>query len=160
MSSHHNPCGECAKYQGRIYSVYGKDKRFPKLPDIVLQNGGFHEGCRHMLAISYFDFGIPPMYIDKGVDPIAYSNRPFVDDRTPEQIKDREKYLRRVNNRVHKGQNKIEYLKLCHYCHHVAPGAFNAYVGMKNRKTDSWADILVAAKEEGIAINDYNYNEE
>lgn len=40
-------CPVCALYQMRVYCISGRDKRFPKLPDIVYQHGGFHNGCRH-----------------------------------------------------------------------------------------------------------------
>ena len=38
VSVHGSPCEECAKYQGRIYSISGNDKRFPKYPDWLLSN--------------------------------------------------------------------------------------------------------------------------
>jgi len=42
-------CPLCAKYQGRVYSVSGKDKRFPSLFDTAFRNGYamIHPNCRH-----------------------------------------------------------------------------------------------------------------
>ena len=74
MSIHDNACPICEDYQGRVFSISGKDKRFPILPNTIFKNGCLHEGCRH----SFFPFiyGInKPM--SEQEDIIAYSNRPF-----------------------------------------------------------------------------------
>ncbi len=71
---HNNPCNICKIYQDRVYSLYGKDKRFPKLPDSVFVYGGFHEGCRHQFYP--FTYGISTM-ASKKRDVIKWSNRPF-----------------------------------------------------------------------------------
>ncbi len=43
---HDNPCAECAKYQGQIYSISGKHPDYPKLPD-----GGppWHPNCEDVM---------------------------------------------------------------------------------------------------------------
>ena len=82
VSVHGSPCEECAKYQGRIYSISGNDKRFPKYPDWLLSNA-----CPYNCGLMSYPFieGISePTYINGDV--IEVSNRPFIDDRTPEQI--------------------------------------------------------------------------
>ena len=68
------PCKICATYQDRVYSISGKDKRFPKLPDTVFLYGGFHEGCR--LNFFPFTYGISTMASGKR-DAVKWSNRPF-----------------------------------------------------------------------------------
>lgn len=78
MSSHRDTCEECAKYQGRVYSISGSDPRFPKLPIYILENGRVHPGCRH--TFFPYVFGCPLTV--PGEDPLAYSNRPFCDTRT------------------------------------------------------------------------------
>lgn len=71
-------CGECAKYQGRIYSLTGRDSRFPKLPDIVIKTGVIHKDCLH--TVYNYKEGDRPFYISGDI--ITVSNRPFVDDRS------------------------------------------------------------------------------
>lgn len=68
------PCKICATYQDRVYSIYGKDKRFPRLPEAVFKYGGFHEGCRRNFYP--FTYGISTMSSGKR-DVIKWSNRPF-----------------------------------------------------------------------------------
>lgn len=73
-------CGECAKYRGRWFSISGKDKRFQKMP--------VDYGCTCIgIDFSPVIFGLSiPMLSDEIDDIIAYSNRPFVDDRDAEEI--------------------------------------------------------------------------
>ena len=83
MSSHSTSCPLCAMYQGRIYSISGKDKKYPALSVI---NGGnvinyrvVHANCKHRFTV----------YIQK-LDDNAKENRklsndPFIDNRTEEQ---------------------------------------------------------------------------
>lgn len=47
VSAHECSCKYCANFQGKVFSITGKDKRYPKLPNEVLQTGSFHKGCRH-----------------------------------------------------------------------------------------------------------------
>lgn len=47
VSAHECSCKYCATFQGKIFSITGKDNRYPKLPEQVLQTGSFHKGCRH-----------------------------------------------------------------------------------------------------------------
>lgn len=70
---------ETAKYRGRVFCIDGKDRRFPKLTDDVLK-------CK--LSFSPFIYGVSffEVYTTKE-DPIKFSNRPFVDDRTLEEKK-------------------------------------------------------------------------
>ncbi len=85
MSTVHGCCGECAKYQGRIYSLSGQDPRFPLLPDIVIQTGRLHKDCSHVLY-NYIE-GDRPFYLEGDI--FEVSNRPFVDDRSDKEKHDR-----------------------------------------------------------------------
>ena len=91
MSSHGASCSECAKYQGRVFSLSGNSLPFPKIPEAFFKYGGIHEGCGHTFS-PYIHGVTDPMLgytlsFQKAVSPkyrnniIAFSNRPFVDDR-------------------------------------------------------------------------------
>lgn len=105
-SDHNATCEICSIYQNRVYSVNGKDKRFPKLPKEFIEYGGFHPGCRHTLyPFFYFEGCVLYDYVlDESTgeykqvrfDAIEYSNRPFIDSRTNEQIKLYENYKKRM----------------------------------------------------------------
>jgi hypothetical protein len=93
-------CGECAKYEGRVFSVSGKDKRFPKLPEVVFKYGGIHEGCRHRFSPYFYGSSL----INTKEDAESYSNRPFVDGRSDQQKENYEAFLESQIKR----QQKIE----------------------------------------------------
>ena len=94
MMPQRSACPECAKFQGRVYSVSGKSKIFPPLPRVVLETGTIHPGCHHQFfpyiynaTRSNMDYTLQvhplqnPRY---GRNIVTFSNRPFVDDRTEE----------------------------------------------------------------------------
>lgn len=87
-------CSECAKYQGRVYSLTGKSEKFPKVPDFYFTTGTVRCGCSHIFW-AYIDgvtdpqldytLEVHPLQNPKyGSDIVTFSNRPFVDDRTEE----------------------------------------------------------------------------
>ena len=88
-----NPCPKCAPFINRVYSISGKDHRFPKLSDYIekpeeyccLNYSGFfyYEGCK-LTAYIYDKNG---NVREKEVDAIKHSNRPFKDDRSEYQKK-------------------------------------------------------------------------
>lgn len=78
-------CAECAKFRGRWFSISGRDKRFPKVPT-------YRCNCQ---GLSFYPtiFGLSsPVCCGKN-QIIAFSNRPFVDDRTNEELQIYQKYL-------------------------------------------------------------------
>ena len=75
-------CKECAKYVNRIYSISGKDRRFPSLKEAA-------KDCQHelrCLSFTPFVYGVhEPAFECKNI--IKHSNRPFRDERTTEEVK-------------------------------------------------------------------------
>ena len=54
MSEHKSACPVCQKYEGKIYSISGDDKRYPKLNTIPGFNKGYnniHPRCRHRISV-------------------------------------------------------------------------------------------------------------
>ena len=92
LSVHGGACPECAKYQGRVFSLSGSSKLFPKVPAAFFQYGGIHEGCGHVFSPYIHGVNDPDLHYTLSIHPlqdkrygrdiIAFSNRPFVDDRT------------------------------------------------------------------------------
>ncbi|MCM3573291.1 phage minor capsid protein [Mesobacillus subterraneus] len=79
-------CDRCAKYQGRVYSLSGEDKRFPKLE----VKPPFHGWCVHSSSAwveEYHD----ELDIKKT---IRDSNKPFTDSRTEANIRKYEEIQR------------------------------------------------------------------
>lgn len=80
--SHSPYCKECAKYVNRIYSISGKDRRFPSLKEAA-------KDCQHelrCLSFTPFVYGVHnPAFECKNI--IKYSNRPFRDERSRDETK-------------------------------------------------------------------------
>lgn len=150
-------CGECAKYRGRWFSISGKSKIFPKMPE--------NYGCT-CPGLTFFPVmpGISePTYCPPDVDIIAYSNRPFIDDRTPEEIEtyekhravqvaeeEFEKYKARWD--MYKGRNEREYNKLMEICPDKAPKNFSSYLRMKNSNSTGYKKLIEIALANGLDI--------
>lgn len=89
MFSGSSCCPLCSLYNLRIFSVSGKDKRFPplvSLPDEI--HDGKCDVCNCYYALSTWFEGVNSPDI---VTAIRKSNAPLKDRRTPEQIKAFEK---------------------------------------------------------------------
>ena len=50
IPAHNLSCPKCMEWQGRIYSISGKDKRYPNL-DEAYSNGLGHPNCKHIAVI-------------------------------------------------------------------------------------------------------------
>ncbi|MFF2909999.1 phage minor capsid protein [Paenibacillus sp. NPDC057934] len=72
-------CSLCAKYQGRVYSISGNDKRFPKL-DL---RPPYHSHCVHSMSVWIEEY----TSAEEVEQTIKDSNRPFEDNRTEANMK-------------------------------------------------------------------------
>jgi hypothetical protein len=72
-------CEYCAKYQGRVYSISGRDPRFPKLE----VRPPYHSHCVHSIS-AWIEEYMPADEVERMID---QSNRPFVDNRTEASIR-------------------------------------------------------------------------
>lgn len=125
-------CGKCAPYKDRIYSISGKDKRVPKLPDFFLDISNWeHCGVCVTSANEY-------MLRD---DLIIKSNRPFVDDRTPEQKENYQNYLAEKQAEAEKAQDKEDYAELSALYPDSVPKSFGAYRRLKNSNPAKFEEI-------------------
>lgn len=88
-------CEKCAKMRGRVYSISGKHKQFPELPEYVKTNGNFHEGCRCTMNLFWENVSSDIFYKGEKVNAIKSSQRPWTDDRDEREIKLYEDYLNR-----------------------------------------------------------------
>lgn len=82
MTEHYPTCVVCAQLQGRVYSISGKDKRFPPLSR-AFQSGyrNVHPNCRHVMT--YF---VEEMQTPEEMDAaIRKSNKPFEDNRSADE---------------------------------------------------------------------------
>lgn len=137
-------CSKCAMYRNRVYSMTGKDKRFPQFPD------DFDYECG-MRPSPFIEGVSEPSFECKNI--IKYSNRPFVDDRTQEEVE-------RYNNwhalmeeakekEIKKAQAQKEYFWLQENLPNICPKSLSGYSRMKNANTENYQKLVKAAAELG-----------
>lgn len=156
-------CAECAQMRGRVYSVSGKNKKFPKLPEYARVNGNFHPGCRcSMSAFFYEDDKI--YYKGKKVNARKTSNRPWIDDRDDHEKELYQRYLETIEKQGieaqhleeysrKKGLDKQEYDSIVELLPELAPKSLTGYRRMKTQRTANFMKLVDAAKEQGITID-------
>lgn len=144
-------CSECSKMTGRVYSISGKSKKYPKLPEYVKQHGNFHEGCRCTMTV-FFDRETEVYYKGKKVNAVKASNRPYVDDRTQQEIKMYNKYIDGIKLKEEQEADKKEYYSICELLPDIAPKSFSAYRRMKGQKTENFKRLVEIANANGISI--------
>lgn len=141
MTTHYCTCGECSKYQGRVYSITGTDTRFPTLPEQVFLYGGIHPGCRHGFFPYFYGQTLSGLGLET-FDPITYSNRPFVDERSSAEIAE---YDQRQLKIAYKKQSAQEYKQLCESFPDIAPKSLSAYSRMKRANSSTYQKIKARA---------------
>ena len=137
-------CPECAKYTGRIYSLKGLDKRFPKFPRWFAQTQCAHCG----IQIYPFIYGFSsPTYVEGDI--FETSNRPFVDDRPQEYI---DMYNQIIAEYLEDLQDRNDYAYLQQILPDATPKSYSAYRRMKNQKTKGYLKLVETAAEHGIEL--------
>lgn len=148
-------CEECALYSGRVYSVSGKNKKYPKMPQSLIDCGCYHVGC-HTGASCYYDYEWDKIFF-KGnhVDPKKSTFRKYVDDRTQEDIRSYEENMEKIRKDDYSLylEKKREYHYLKWLIPDIMPKSMAAYTRAKNQKNQSFIAIVNAAKEKGYNIN-------
>ena len=138
-------CEKCAMYRNRIYSLSGKDKRFPSLPQ------DFHMNCG--LSAHPFVYGVMEPTFNCH-DIIKYSNRPFVDDRTPEDIARRKGWLETIEKEKAREReaslSKIIYYKLKKILPDDAPKSLSGFSRMRNANSKNYQTLVKKAEEAGF----------
>lgn len=144
--------GATAKYQGRVYSISGKDKRFPLLPDFMRQGNPIC--CPHGAFIYYGTRGLLDAIYYKGKDcpAIKTSWRPFVDDRSPTE---KANYLAYAKQVAKEKENRIArrvYYRLKFILPDDAPKSLAAFSKMKNANTQKYQELVAKAAAAGFVF--------
>lgn len=143
----HRLCSECAKYHDRIYSVDGKDNRFPNYT--LFEEHMNSKTCNCHLSSFSFTWGISIMRGKGAQNPIAYSNRPFVDDRSIEEKGTYDNWAQKQNEEY---KNRADYDWICEHLTDIAPKSLSGYMRMKNSNSNNYQVIIKKAKEQGYII--------
>lgn len=129
-----------AKYRGRIFCISGKDKRFPLLSNEVAL-------CS--LQFRPFIYGITkPHHCNFGSE-IAFSNRPFLDDRSEKEISI---YNQKLLKRKSSADDEDDYYWIYEHIPELAPKSLSGYVRMKKSNSKNYQKIIETANEIGYKI--------
>lgn len=141
-------CAECSSFCRRVFSISGKDKRFPKIPNSLFRNRPGHEYC--ILDFHPFFYRIEkPIWRYKG-NLIQWANRPYRDERNPTQKKD---FRERVTEEEQLSLDRDNYNALCELAPNIAPKSFGAYRRMKKTRTANYLKIIEIGLKAGIDID-------
>ncbi len=153
MATCHNyHCGECSKYINRVYSISGKDSRFPRLPDYIKNNS---DHCH--ITLYPFTYGASFMndpYTNKGIsgsEVIQYSNRPYTDTRPLNWVEGYRKLEAKKNNH---DNYENEYKLICQLLPNDAPKSQAGYTRMKKSNSENYRSLAEKARQAGIIIHD------
>jgi hypothetical protein len=123
-------CEYCAVYQGRVYSISGQDKRFPKLE----QRPPYHSHCVHSLS-AWIEEYTPPNEVEQMV---KQSNRPFADNRTEANI-NRYKELQRDKAKLN--EDRKQFARYSAIAPDDTPKSLAAFRRMKYNNSVGWQEL-------------------
>lgn len=145
---HRNPkvCSECARFHGRIYAKNGRNG----FPDIsIFTNYLTNKHCDCCLNFyPFFGNASAPVICPKD-KLVEYSNRPFEDDRTKEEKKDYDEYIKKVSEHA---KDRKDYDWLFEHLPDIAPKSFGGYRNMKHKNSANYQKLVAVAKENGYII--------
>lgn len=161
----HGCCEKCAPLRGRVYSISGKSKVFPALPRYVKEHGNFHSGCRCSMSL-FFEYDETIYFQGVSVDAIKASNRPWIDDRSTEEIESYKTAAKRIEQAneqrkwqhefsLRKGQNRLEFIAIQKLLPDMAPKSLTGYTRMKNAHSKNFLKLADIANQKGITIKSY-----
>lgn len=135
-------CDECAKYTKRYFSISGKNRKYPKLPEYLLHKSEEHKYCSITLYPVLEEVSVPAW--DYTGDFVKYCNRPFVDERTKKQ---KEAFEKDVKEKEEAAKDKEFYDLIFEKFPEIAPKSFGGYRRMKASNSENYKNLLLKAEE-------------
>ncbi len=139
ISNHKSSCPICAVMEGRVYSISGKDPRYPPLS--IAFSGPYsniHANCSHVLT-PY----IPELADDPEGD-LEYSRKPFdLDPRSQKQI-DIYNMVQKQRKTLRDNRRLWEKMKLV--VPDNAPKSFQGFLRMKQSGSERWDQLQAEYK--------------
>lgn len=151
MTSHSGACPVCAPYEGRVYSLSGKDKRFPYIKNVPGYSAGYnniHPRCSHRISVWVEKYGDTEKEIKN-------SNKPF---EIPKEKQDSiNKYYEEQKKKAKLRANKKQYEQIKIALGNEAPKSFQGFLKMKNAKNqENYNDLKERFKKVRQANNEGN----
>ena len=132
MTHHYASCPVCAPLEGRVYSITGKTKGYPKL-DVAFSSGyaNIHPNCGHTLTPYFVE------YDDNAAATKKFSNRPFTNTQSDTEKK-------AYSNSQALKANKKAYIAMKQELGDKAPKSLSAFVKMKDTKSKKYKELKQA----------------
>lgn len=131
-------CAKCASYRNRVFSLDGKDVRFPKFPS------DFHLDCG-LMPFPYYDG------VTLGFDEFD-NNRPYSDNRTRKEKQAYNQWKAEMD-RIKQTENcREDYNWLIEFCPDCCPKSFSAYMRARSEQTEAFKKIQNAALRLGKTL--------
>ena len=135
MTEHYPTCEACAVLQGRVYSISGRDKRFPPLSR-AFPSGyrNVHPNCRHVMT-----YWIEEMQSPEEIRAaLARSNAPFTDNRSDEEIA---LYSKQQADSRRMRADRSQFERYRQRLGEDAPKSFHTFRRIKNADGQKWKDM-------------------
>jgi len=134
-------CSYCAQYQGRVYSISGKDKRFPALQE----RPPYHSHCVH----SAYPWNIEYQDAEDVERMLSESNRPFKDNRTETNIK---KYNSMQQKKSRQNETRKQWIR--YKSRMPDTPDLKTFASNKARNNKSFKDLMEDYRKVGAKIKD------
>lgn len=135
MTEHYPTCEACAVLQGRVYSISGRDKRFPPLSR-AFPSGyrNVHPNCRHVMT-----YWIEEMQSPEEIRAaLVRSNAPFTDNRSDEEIA---LYSKQQADSRRMRADRSQFERYRQRLGEDAPKSFHTFRRIKNADGQKWKEM-------------------
>lgn len=141
FSSHFGTCKTCAPYVGRVFSLTGRDSRYPRLSNVPGFDKGYqtiHPNCKHVLRPYIEEF-------DKDTAAtMRRSNAPIKDSRTRSQV---DAYDKAQKEKAQANADLRQYESYKAWLPEDAPKSFAGWRKMKNANSDRYKELQSMYRE-------------
>jgi hypothetical protein len=141
ITTHVLSCGICAPYAGRVYSISGRDTRYPALRSIPGFSSGYwviHPNCRHICS-PYVEALADDPEKDR-----RESNRPFKDERSRAEI---EAYERDQAKKRARAVDRRQWEAYLAVLPNDTPRSFSAFRAMKRANSKRYQELQQLYRE-------------
>lgn len=140
-----------AKYQGRVYSISGKDKKFPALPDFMKrpQNVCYLSGPFTYWGDKSLD---TIFYKGKDVNAVSVSWRPFKDDRSPQEIAGYKNSIEKIMQPLESRYRQRVYFRIKYFLPEYLPKSRSAFNRMAAENSEEYKALMQAVEASGIPL--------
>lgn len=147
ITEHHPCCGQCARVQGRVFSISGNDKRFPPL------SAAFPSGYRNVhpncscVAVPWIEELQSPEELREALEK---GSQPLRDERSAGE---KALYTQQQSDSRQMRADLVQYQRYKARLGSDAPQTFSAFRRMKNAGGDRWNELQKEYRQRFESVN-------